>query len=104
MSDLYHWTFKYDGKPWRVTAWAAGREPVMCSPGEFDTVWEWDIWAGHEPKLIASGEIAGQLDELPHLSAILWDWQSQVAGAVVTAIETAKPGHEHPAEQRTGEV
>ncbi|OPZ47415.1 MAG: hypothetical protein BWY92_01789 [Firmicutes bacterium ADurb.BinA052] len=43
MSDLYHWTFKYNSEPWKVTAWAVGREPVMGSPGEFDTVWEWDI-------------------------------------------------------------
>ena len=102
MSDLYHWTFKYNGKPWRVTAWAAGRKPIMCSPGK--RVWGWGIWAGRTPKLIASGEITGQIDEPPNLSAILLDWQSQVAGAVVAAIETAKPGHEHPAEQRTGEV
>ena len=31
MSDLYHWTFKYNGKQWKVTAWAAGRKPVMGS-------------------------------------------------------------------------
>ena len=104
MSGLYHWTFKYNGKQWKVTAWAAGRKPVMCSPGELDRVWGWGIWAGRTPKLIASGEITGQLDELPHLSAILLDWQAMIAGAVVAAIETAKPGHEHPAEQRTGEV
>lgn len=66
MSGLYHWTFKYNDKPWKVTAWAAGR-------GEFDRVWGWGIWAGHTPKLIASGEITGQLDGLPHLSAILLD-------------------------------
>ena len=87
MSDLYHWTFKYNSEPWKVTAWAVGREPVMGSPGEFDTVWEWDIWAGHEPKLIASGEIAGQIDEPPNLSAILLDWQSQVAGAVMSELD-----------------
>lgn len=32
-------------------------------------------------------------DEPPNLSAILLDWQSQVAGAVMTAMETAKPGN-----------
>lgn len=93
MSQFYHWTFKYNGKPWKVTAWIAGREPVMGSPGEFDRLWGWDIWTGHTPKLIASGEITGQLDEPPHLSAILLDWQSQVAGAVMTAMETAKPSN-----------
>ena len=83
-----------------MTAWAVGREPVMSSPGEFDTVWGWDIWTGHEPKLIASGEITGQIDEPPNLSAILLDWQSQVAGAVMTAMETAKPGNMAQASHR----